>query len=225
MGDGKPLGTAQADENGEWTFATEHQFASADPKLALVVKSAAEVAQAAKEATDRTKVASAEQREAAPATAPPERPSAKRRNHAPPEGPGRHGRGRALSAAASHAGGHRKASDRPTGRPAAAGCCDAAGRRTAGRRTAGKRSGRDSATLPAEQVAPSTTVAAAGPQNDTAQQKTVVPVPITFVFNEASFTDPGKKAAALLLEYLRLKHFKSVSLTGHADERGTESST
>ena len=42
------------------------------------------------------------------------------------------------------------------------------------------------------------------------------------MFNEASFTDSGKKAAGLLLEYLRLKQFKSVSLTGHADERGTE---
>jgi hypothetical protein len=29
MGDGQELGTAQADENGEWTFATEHQFARA----------------------------------------------------------------------------------------------------------------------------------------------------------------------------------------------------
>ncbi len=36
MGDGKPVGTAKADENGEWTFATEHPFASADPKLALL---------------------------------------------------------------------------------------------------------------------------------------------------------------------------------------------
>jgi outer membrane protein OmpA-like peptidoglycan-associated protein len=49
-----------------------------------------------------------------------------------------------------------------------------------------------------------------------------VPVPITFVFNEATFTDNGRKAAGLLLEYLKLKRFPSVRLTGHADERGTE---
>ena len=48
-----------------------------------------------------------------------------------------------------------------------------------------------------------------------------VPVPITFIFDEANLTEDGHKAAGLLLEYLKLKHFKKVSLTGHADERGT----
>jgi outer membrane protein OmpA-like peptidoglycan-associated protein len=38
---------------------------------------------------------------------------------------------------------------------------------------------------------------------------------------QAVFTDDGKKAAGLLLRF-RLKHFKSVSLTRHADERGTD---
>ncbi len=47
-------------------------------------------------------------------------------------------------------------------------------------------------------------------------------MPITFVFNEATFTPEGRKAVALLLEYLQLKHFARVSMTGHADERGTE---
>ncbi len=42
------------------------------------------------------------------------------------------------------------------------------------------------------------------------------------MFDEATFTDNGKKAAALLLEYLQLKHFPRVTLTGHADERGTD---
>ena len=41
-----------------------------------------------------------------------------------------------------------------------------------------------------------------------------VPVPITFVFNEPTLTDDGKRAATLLLEYLRLKHFAKISLTG-----------
>jgi outer membrane protein OmpA-like peptidoglycan-associated protein len=49
-----------------------------------------------------------------------------------------------------------------------------------------------------------------------------VPVPITFIFNEATLTSDGKKAAGLLLEYLQLKRFGKVSLTGHADERGTD---
>jgi len=49
-----------------------------------------------------------------------------------------------------------------------------------------------------------------------------IPVPITFEFNEATFTYDGRKAVALLLEYLQLKHFPRVSMTGHADERGTQ---
>lgn len=49
-----------------------------------------------------------------------------------------------------------------------------------------------------------------------------IPVPITFVFNEATLTDEGRKAASLLLEYLQIKKFPKVALTGHADERGSE---
>ncbi len=48
-----------------------------------------------------------------------------------------------------------------------------------------------------------------------------VPVPIMFVFREATFTPEGKRAVQLLLEYLKLKSFDKVTLTGHADERGT----
>jgi len=55
-----------------------------------------------------------------------------------------------------------------------------------------------------------------------APQNTSVPVPITFVFNEATLTDDGRRAASLLLEYMQLKHFPKVTLTGHADERGSD---
>ena len=195
MGDGQALGTAQADENGEWTFATEHQFASADPKLALVVKSPAE---AAKEAADRTKVAAAEQRETVPAKGTAGAAVGEGRHQEPHEEPGRDGRGRAHGAASRRAAGSRAAGERPRQRAGHAACAE---RRVA---AADRRCRR----LP--------------PPTDPAQQKTVVPVPITFVFNEATFTDDGKKAAGLLLEYLRLKHFGKVSLTGHADERGTD---
>jgi outer membrane protein OmpA-like peptidoglycan-associated protein len=49
---------------------------------------------------------------------------------------------------------------------------------------------------------------------------TTMPVPITFVYNEATLTPEGRSAAGLLLEYLMLKKFASVILSGHADERG-----
>jgi outer membrane protein OmpA-like peptidoglycan-associated protein len=46
------------------------------------------------------------------------------------------------------------------------------------------------------------------------------PIPMTFIYNEATLTDDGRRAANLLLEYLKLKKFTAVTLTGHADERG-----
>ncbi len=49
---------------------------------------------------------------------------------------------------------------------------------------------------------------------------TTTPVPMTFVYNEATLTPEGSSAARLLLEYLTLKKFASVTLSGHADERG-----
>lgn len=48
-----------------------------------------------------------------------------------------------------------------------------------------------------------------------------IPVPIMFVYDEATLTPEGNRAAKLLLEYVTLKKLRSVSLTGHADERGT----
>jgi outer membrane protein OmpA-like peptidoglycan-associated protein len=49
----------------------------------------------------------------------------------------------------------------------------------------------------------------------------VLPVPIQFVFREAHFTDDGRKAAQLLLQYLLALKPSLVKMTGHADERGT----
>jgi len=67
-------------------------------------------------------------------------------------------------------------------------------------------------------------------QNDWRARQTVtresqtksVPVPIGFEYRKATLTSEGRKAIALLSEYLRLKKFKHVVLTGHADERGTQ---
>lgn len=53
------------------------------------------------------------------------------------------------------------------------------------------------------------------------QAASFAPIPIMFHYREARFTDEGRKAAELLLEYVRLKHLGSLRLTGHADERGT----
>ncbi len=177
IGDGKALGTAQADGNGEWSLATEEKLASADPKLELATKSAAQV-QAEREA--QTKLAARA-----------------------PEPGSRGAEPRTANAVTTHLlkdleglVKDARAPDKevPTQAPPAA----------------------------SPSAAAPTVVAAATAPPGAAGLRKSVPVPITFVFNEPTLTDDGRKAASLLLEYLRLKHFAKVSLTGHADERGTD---
>ncbi|HXF53709.1 MAG TPA: OmpA family protein [Hyphomicrobiaceae bacterium] len=54
------------------------------------------------------------------------------------------------------------------------------------------------------------------------EQPMSLPVPITFLYDEAVFTAEGQKAAALLAEYLQLRRLNDVVLSGHADERGSD---
>ena len=81
-----------------------------------------------------------------------------------------------------------------------------------------------SAASPPAPVAPAQTPPPGTAQQLAAQTPTPsisVPVPVTFVYNEATLTSDGRRAAALLLEYLQIKRFPKITLTGHADERGT----
>jgi outer membrane protein OmpA-like peptidoglycan-associated protein len=48
-----------------------------------------------------------------------------------------------------------------------------------------------------------------------------LPGPITFVYDQATFTAEGGRAAQMLAEYLRTRQHQAVTLTGHADERGS----
>src|SRR5262245_22030875 len=47
-------------------------------------------------------------------------------------------------------------------------------------------------------------------------------VPITFIYNDTTFTPQGRHAADLLAKYLLTQQPTIVSLTGHADERGSD---
>ncbi len=49
-----------------------------------------------------------------------------------------------------------------------------------------------------------------------------VPVPITFEYNKAEFTEEGKKAADSLLLCLREKKLPEITLTGHTDTHGKD---
>ena len=76
---------------------------------------------------------------------------------------------------------------------------------------------------PPQTIARAETAAAPGDLAAKAPPETaIIPIPMQFVYRETSLTDDGRKAAALLLDYLKLKKFDAVTLSGHADERGTE---
>jgi len=64
--------------------------------------------------------------------------------------------------------------------------------------------------------------AVAAARSGNAVQPASIPIPVRFVYNEAKFTEEGRKAVGLLAEYLKLQRLKTVTLTGHADERGSD---
>lgn len=143
--DGKPVGTAKADERGEWSLVADHEFTRNDPLLGLSAS------------------------------------------------PGE-------SAQQMAGAGYRQPETK-----AAAGGLD------------------PSASM--MQNFESLVAAARDPEQPSRSQAAVhapVPVPIQFVFREATFTENGRKAMELLLEYLKIKQPESVVLTGHADERGSD---
>jgi outer membrane protein OmpA-like peptidoglycan-associated protein len=220
MGDGKPVGTVQADENGQWTLATEHPFASADPKLALVTKPASQ----AEAPAAQTKVAgSLEAHDSAPPDKPSHKSASAVTSHLMKDFEG-------IVAAARTAAKEAKstAPEEKTEVPAEAPSTLAANEAPSTAPEPKRGDVPEPSTLPAEAAKPGK-VATAAPLTpsvpsapDVPVARKSIPVPITFVFNEATFTDDGRKAVGLLLEYLQLKHFPKITLTGHADERGTE---
>ncbi|MEO7156720.1 MAG: OmpA family protein, partial [Vicinamibacterales bacterium] len=177
--DGKEIGTAQADDNGEWTFTTDEKIANPDAKLALFKAPAgtavAEAPQASevKPATGRTPPAKSAEAVTSNMIKNLEGMVAEARTEESKQ---------AAAAPPPPAG---QVPEPGTVRPAA----------------------------PPQQAA-----IAAQPRIET----TAVPVPVTFIFNEANLTGEGRRAAGLLLEYLNIKRFPKITLTGHADERGTD---
>jgi len=59
------------------------------------------------------------------------------------------------------------------------------------------------------------------PTPDAQVRSRTIPIPIQFVYREATFTEQGQKAVRLLLEYLKITGKTRVTLSGHADERGS----
>jgi outer membrane protein OmpA-like peptidoglycan-associated protein len=62
----------------------------------------------------------------------------------------------------------------------------------------------------------------ASPEPTPAAAQAPIPVPITFVTDDTTLTQDGARAAALLAEYVRLKRPGGITLSGHADARGSD---
>lgn len=188
MGDGQAIGTAEADENGEWTLATEHEFKDADPQLALRTKSAAQAeaeakAAAARRAKEKPIVAAEEDKSrGSGATAVTSQMLENLRGM--------------VNDARNESEANEVAAASPEQMP----------------------ENGDETNVETDHA---TAVKAALPVRSEPSAVKSVPLPIMFVFNEATMTDEGREAASLLLQYLKLKHFGAITLTGHADERGT----
>ena len=65
---------------------------------------------------------------------------------------------------------------------------------------------------------------ASGGRSDGAagRESPTLPLPITFVTGSAEMTPEGLRAAGLLVEYVRIMRPGSITLSGHADERGSD---
>lgn len=216
MADGEPIGTTEADENGEWTFSVEHRFANDDPKLALRAgppppKREPEVARAETTTTTQAPVAPEPGKRGSAAAV-----TTKLLKNL--EGMVETARNETARSEAARSETPRNAAP-PSEAPRSEGARSEPVREPAPVPPAAlPESKPERGTVTAARVVPPP----APPVEDAPARAKSVPVPITFVFNEANFTENGRKAAALLLEYLKLKRFPSVRLTGHADERGTE---
>ena len=221
---GKPAGTAKTDENGEWTLSTEHKFAGTDPNLTYEVsrtpppepekppqqvakaeptpqpqqKSAASVAgEVMRKFENLVEQAREEAKQKAEETKSAEAAPEPPQESKPPE-----------QTTATVV-------EPEKSEPAPSPSADA--------------SASVPASPPAEPEQKSTTADATvtvvpdppQPSASAGVKTDIIPVPIMFVYNEATLTPAGERAAALLLEYLTLKHLDAVELTGHADERGT----
>jgi outer membrane protein OmpA-like peptidoglycan-associated protein len=55
-----------------------------------------------------------------------------------------------------------------------------------------------------------------------AVQQASLPSPITFIYNEANFTPDGRAQATMLAAFLQERRVATATLSGHADERGSD---
>ena len=248
--DGKRVGSVRADENGEWVIATEHKFASLDPQLEVITSTAGkQVGQttgdvAELDAVEGSATSDSPQRGAkvqvddAPAGGRAKAVTDKLMTAL--QGLVDEARAKIDSEGDRNPVEPHRADDTPTPGLSAPGS-EVVAETDAARKTGENRDlatekrtndpppARDNETRAAFSDDRNFAASSADDQNTRVttasttrrDRETVVPVPLKFVYRKAVMTDDGRKAASLLLEYVRLKKFQAITLTGHADERGS----
>lgn len=214
---GKPAGTAKTDSHGEWSLSTEHKFASTDPALSY------EVSQTPPPAPPKTEVAKAEPAPASAASVAGEvmrkfenlveeaREEAKKKTETAKNDTTTEANPAAEPSKPAESTGAAASPEADTAQDAAAADTESEPETQTGTETQTQANATVTLVPPSKE------------QNASAGVKTdIIPVPVMFVYNEATLTSEGERAAALLLEYLTLKRLSSVELTGHADERGSD---
>ncbi len=214
---GKPVGSANTDAYGEWVLVTEDKVPSDDPELTVKFS--------AGPATDNTRVAEAQADEATDANKPKATPEAD-------EAAGKvtaelvdnlrrmveRERVQRDDTAA------KPVREKPTPLKAAASPLESTTPVGADAPTSEHTNRKPvEADLPKPgDVVPEAKVPAVVVKETKGEQTELqsVPVPIKFVFNKPVLTKEGRETAELLAEYVQLKKFSSLELTGHADERG-----
>ncbi|MGE8942509.1 OmpA family protein [Leptospira interrogans] len=256
--DGVTVGTAKADENGEWSLSSDHRFASAKPVLALATRvgdpapaqsvaskpPVAETPPSSVTASPKVdakpakvalveKPAAAAEPPKAPVTSPPQISAAEATKGMMQKLENLVAAARVEETATPQAPAAPKVEQQPvaTAAPEAPPTASTAPTQSqpASQATAAASPAVNSEPQAPAQVAasvaapaPVASSAQARPSPQAAAKPVPVPVPMQFVFREATFTEDGRRAADLLVEYLRLKKPAAITMTGHADERGSD---
>lgn len=194
LADGKPIAVVKADANGEWVLVTQHKFPDTDPSLEArfgAMKLPSTVAANLPGSTSGV-VTRKVQRTAAAVTRTMMSDLERLADNATTE----------AAAAGARQGANAVASG---GEPvtAADATTSTTGSATENTRVASR------------------ALSTATDANPVSIGESGLPVPVQFVYREAVFTPEGEKAAELLLRFFKLKGFKRVVLSGHADERGS----
>lgn len=212
LADGELVGTAKVDDNGEWVLITERKLASNDPKLSLEVGEAPAETSTSADGNSSARMAAVDD---ASSNADASKQSL---GTSKPGQTARDVNEKMLSDLQRLVDDARQSENGPKREPAGVDT-SAAEQAETGPADAGSVA---SAATDADEVMKLAAMSDEQPgRTPLVAEDKKIPIPIQFVYREAIFTHDGEKAADLLLEYLKRRKLDTVTLSGHADERGT----